>query len=116
RRIVRDALSTRGLAGDHSNYGSITGFQEFGALPQLFPRRSVFSFLSANLQHLPGMVRNSHLSCGDSRLHWWVTCAVPSPTATMNTFGTFLTLKPTLPTEEPRPKPCGAFQRTLLHV
>lgn len=41
RRIVRDALSTHGLARNHSNNGSMTRFQEFQAIFQLSSRMTL---------------------------------------------------------------------------
>ena len=35
RRIIREALNTHGFARDHINDGSISRFQEFGAILQL---------------------------------------------------------------------------------
>lgn len=41
RRIVREALNTHGFARDHINDGSISRFQEFGAILQLFARTTI---------------------------------------------------------------------------
>jgi len=41
RRIVREALDTHGFARDHINDGSISRFQEFGAILQLLARTTI---------------------------------------------------------------------------
>uniref|UniRef100_G1TVQ6 Uncharacterized protein n=1 Tax=Oryctolagus cuniculus TaxID=9986 RepID=G1TVQ6_RABIT len=45
RRIVREALNTHGLAGNHINNDSITRFQEFRAIFQLLSRMMINCFL-----------------------------------------------------------------------
>ena len=41
KRVVREVLGTHGLARNHINDGSITRFQELGAVFQLFPRMMI---------------------------------------------------------------------------
>ncbi|KAG8509810.1 hypothetical protein J0S82_017328, partial [Galemys pyrenaicus] len=56
RRLVREALSTHRLASNHTNYGSITRLQEFGAVFQLFARMRItllkLSKLADGVNHL----------------------------------------------------------------
>uniref|UniRef100_A0AC11EFD3 Uncharacterized protein n=1 Tax=Ovis aries TaxID=9940 RepID=A0AC11EFD3_SHEEP len=77
-RIIRKALDTHRLARNHINDGSVTRFQEFRAIFQLFPRTTInlllqLSKLASNvscvtIQHrcisstdLAWMVQNNHL-------------------------------------------------------
>uniref|UniRef100_A0A5F9DKM0 Uncharacterized protein n=1 Tax=Oryctolagus cuniculus TaxID=9986 RepID=A0A5F9DKM0_RABIT len=100
RRIVREALNTHGLAGNHINNGSITRFQKFRAIFQLLSRTTINFFLQLSklasnvscvtIQYrgipstdLTWMVQDDHLSSEASCFHWCLT-------------DTFLTLKPTL--------------------
>uniref|UniRef100_A0A3Q2H4I6 Uncharacterized protein n=1 Tax=Equus caballus TaxID=9796 RepID=A0A3Q2H4I6_HORSE len=103
RRIVRKALNTHGLARNHINDGSITRFQEFGAIFQLLSRTTInlllqLSKLASNvscvtIQHrcipstdLAWMVQDNHLSYEASCFHWWIIFAVTSHIATANIF------------------------------
>uniref|UniRef100_A0A4W2DQD4 Uncharacterized protein n=1 Tax=Bos indicus x Bos taurus TaxID=30522 RepID=A0A4W2DQD4_BOBOX len=102
-RIIREALDTHGLARNHINDGSVTRFQEFRAIFQLFPRTTInlllqLSKLASNvscvtIQHrcisstdLAWMVQNNHLSCEASSFHGWIIFAVTSHIATTDIF------------------------------
>uniref|UniRef100_A0A8D0N541 Uncharacterized protein n=1 Tax=Sus scrofa TaxID=9823 RepID=A0A8D0N541_PIG len=78
RRIVREALNTHGLARNHIDNGSITRFQELGAIFQLFPRTTINLLLQ--FSKLAGNV-----SCVAIQ-HRWVIFAVTSHIATTNVF------------------------------
>uniref|UniRef100_A0A4W2FZC4 Uncharacterized protein n=1 Tax=Bos indicus x Bos taurus TaxID=30522 RepID=A0A4W2FZC4_BOBOX len=102
-RIIREALDTHRLARNHINDGSVTRFQEFRAIFQLFPRTMInllfqLSKLASNvscltIQHrcisstdLAWMVQNNHLSCEASSFHGWIIFAVTSHIATTDIF------------------------------
>uniref|UniRef100_A0A4X1V7C3 Uncharacterized protein n=1 Tax=Sus scrofa TaxID=9823 RepID=A0A4X1V7C3_PIG len=99
RRILREALNTHGLARNHIDNGSITRFQELGAVFQLFPRTKInlllqFSKLAGNVScvaiphrcvtntDLARIVQDNHLSCKASWFHGWVIFAITSHNAT----------------------------------
>ena len=112
---VRKLLKTHGLARNHINDGSITKFQEFGAIFQLFPRAMINLLLQLSkfasnmncvtIQHrglsstdLAWMVQNNHLSWEASCFHWWVILLLPATMLWRTSLAdTFLTWKPTLP-------------------
>uniref|UniRef100_A0A8C9MY21 Uncharacterized protein n=1 Tax=Serinus canaria TaxID=9135 RepID=A0A8C9MY21_SERCA len=84
RRIIREALNTHGFSRDHINDGSISRFQEFGAILQLLARTTINLLLKLSkfARNVSGMAIQ-HRGIASS-FHGRVILAVTSNITTAN--------------------------------